>query len=132
MKTVKTLLSLLVISLITFQSIYSQEEVIYVKMASEQQNVTKEMKTYLIEREIPDAGLLSSEQLKGISQKSCTVLKEMGSDIQWLHSYVAENKVYCLYLAKNEELIRQHALAGGFPVNYITELATVISPETAR
>lgn len=132
MKTVKTLLSLLVISLITFQSIYSQEEVIYVKMASEQQNATKEMKTYLIEREIPDAGLLSSEQLKGISQKSCTVLKEMGSDIQWLHSYVAENKVYCLYLAKNEELIRQHALAGGFPVNYITELATVISPETAR
>jgi len=90
------------------------------------------MKTYLIEREIPNAGQLTPEQLKGISQKSCGVLKEMGPKIEWVQSYVAGNKIYCIYKAENEELIREHAKKGGFPANVITEVATVISPATAN
>lgn len=90
------------------------------------------MKTYLIEREIPDAGKLTPEQLKGISQKSCTVLKQMGPTIEWQHSYVTGNKIFCVYKAENEELLREHAKKGGFPVNKITEVGTVISPETAN
>jgi len=95
------------------------------------QNTTT-MKTYLIEREIPDAGKLTPEQLKGISQKSCGVLKEMGPKIEWQHSYVTGNKIVCIYKAENEELIREHAKKGGFPVNKITEIGTVISPATAN
>ncbi|TMU55753.1 DUF4242 domain-containing protein [Flagellimonas algicola] len=90
------------------------------------------MKTYVIEREIPDAGLLSQAQLKGISQKSCSVLENMGSEIEWMHSYVADDKVYCLYKAVNKELIEEHAKKGGFPVNSIQELSTVIGPNTAK
>lgn len=93
---------------------------------------TTEMKTYLIEREIPDAGKFTPEQLKGISQKSCSVLTEMGPQIQWLHSYVTGNKIYCIYKATNEELIREHAKKGGFPANTIVEIGSVISPETAK
>ncbi|MDT0605673.1 DUF4242 domain-containing protein [Croceitalea rosinachiae] len=89
------------------------------------------MKTYLIEREIPDAGKLTQEELKGISQKSCTVLSEMGSGIEWLHSYVTDDKVYCVYKAENKELLRIHAEKGGFPANRISELSTEISPATA-
>lgn len=91
-----------------------------------------EMKTYLIEREIPGAGKLTPEQLKGISQTSCTVLKEMGPSIQWVHSYVTGNKIYCIYKAENEELIREHAKKGGFPANSIVEVGSTISPETAN
>lgn len=89
------------------------------------------MKTYLIEREIPGAGNLSAVDLKNVSQKSCTVLKDM-QDIQWVHSYVTGNKIFCIYKAANEELIREHGKKGGFPVNSITEINTVISPETAK
>jgi hypothetical protein len=89
------------------------------------------MKTYLIEREIPDAGKLTAEQLKGISQKSCSVLKEMGPRIEWIQSYVAGNKIYCIYKAESAELIKEHAIKGGFPANTITEVANVISPATA-
>src|SRR5215471_7900466 len=78
-----------------------------------------EMKTYLIERDIPDAGKLTPDQLKAISQKSCSVLKEMGPDIKWIKSFVTQNKIYCIYMAKNEELIRDHAAKGGFPANAI-------------
>ena len=91
-----------------------------------------EMKTYLIEREIPDAGKLTPEQLKGISQASCTVLKEMGPKIEWVHSYVTGNKIFCIYKAENEDLIREHAKKGGFPANSITQVATIISPATAN
>lgn len=91
-----------------------------------------EMKTYLIEREIPDAGKFTPEQLKGISQKSCSVLTEMGPKIQWLHSYVTGNKIYCVYKAENAELIREHAKKGGFPANTIVEIGSVISPATAK
>ena len=119
-------------SLLSYQTAYAQQEVVYVKIAQEKSEKNNAMKTYLIEREIPEAGNLSPEQLKGISQQSCSVLKEMGPQIEWLHSYVTDNKVYCLYKAENEELIREHAQKGGFPVNYITEMATTISPETAK
>lgn len=95
------------------------------------ENSAPTMKTFLIEREIPDAGLLSAQQLKEISQKSCSVLQEMGPEIQWLHSYVTEDKIYCLYRAENKEAIMEHASKGGFPANSITELSTQISPETA-
>jgi hypothetical protein len=91
-----------------------------------------EMKTYLIERDIPDAGKLTPEQLKAISQKSCNVLQEMGPDIQWVQSYVTDNKIYCVYKAKNEELIKEHAAKGGFPANYIMEIGSIISPATAK
>ena len=93
---------------------------------------TTEMKTYLIEREIPGAGKLTAEDLKGISQKSCTVLKEMGPRIQWVQSYVTGNKIFCVYKSENEELIREHAKKGGFPANSITEISSVISPATAN
>lgn len=91
----------------------------------------KQMKTFLIEREIPDAGKFTPEQLKGISQKSCSVLAEMGPQIQWVHSYVTGNKIYCIYRAENAELIREHAKRGGFPANSIVEVGTMISPATA-
>jgi hypothetical protein len=90
-----------------------------------------DMKTYVIEREIPNAGKLTAEQLKGISQTSCSVLKEMGPSIQWIQSYVTGNKIYCIYKAQNEELIKEHAKKGGFPANSINEVATIISPATA-
>lgn len=90
------------------------------------------MKTYLIERDIPNAGKLTPEQLKGISQKSCGVLKEMGPQIEWVQSYVAGDKIFCIYKAQNEELIREHAKKGGFPANKITEIFTGISPATAK
>jgi hypothetical protein len=91
-----------------------------------------QMKTYLIEREIPGAGKLTAEQLKSISQTSCAVLKEMGPKIQWIQSYVTGNKIYCVYKAENEELIREHAKKGGFPANNIIEIGSVISPATAN
>lgn len=90
------------------------------------------MKTYLIERDIPGAGKLTPEQLKAISQKSCSVLKDMGPQIQWIQSYVTGDKIFCVYKAENEELIREHAKKGGFPANKITEVSTEISPATAE
>ncbi|HVM88151.1 MAG TPA: DUF4242 domain-containing protein [Puia sp.] len=90
------------------------------------------MKTYLIERDIPDAGKLTPEQLKSISQKSCNVLKDMGPQIEWVQSYVTGDKIFCVYKAENEDLIREHAKKGGFPANVITEISTVISPATAK
>ena len=93
---------------------------------------TTTMKTYLIERDIPGAGKLTHEQLKAISQKSCGVLKEMGPQIQWIQSYVTGDKIFCVYKAENEELIREHAKKGGFPANKITEVSSEISPATAE
>jgi hypothetical protein len=90
------------------------------------------MKTYLIERDIPGAGNLTPEQLKAISQKSVAVLKEMGPQIQWIQSYVTGDKIFCVYKAENEDLIREHAQKGGFPANKITEVDTQISPATAQ
>jgi cell division inhibitor SulA len=90
------------------------------------------MPKYVIEREIPDAGKLSAEELQAISQKSCSVLRELGPSIQWVQSYVTGDKVYCVYIAPNEELIREHASQGGFPANRISEIKQVIDPTTAE
>ena len=90
------------------------------------------MPKFVIEREIPGAGDLSPEELRGISQTSCGVLEQMGPRIQWLHSYVTGDKVYCVYIAPNEETIRQHAQAGGFPANRVSEIKSVIDPTTAE
>lgn len=90
------------------------------------------MKTFLIEREIPGAGNFSWDQLKAISQKSCSVLNEMGPKIEWQHSYVTGDKIFCIYKAENETLIREHADKGGFPANNIIEVSSVISPATAN
>jgi hypothetical protein len=90
------------------------------------------MHTYVIERNIPGAGSFSKEKLKEISQKSNGVLKGMGPDIQWVNSYVTGDKVYCIYRAKNEDLIREHAKLGGFPADRISEVDTVISPATGK
>ena len=90
------------------------------------------MPKYIIEREIPGAGKLSAAELKAIAQKSCGVLNKLGPQIQWVQSYVTGDKVYCVYLAPNERLIREHAQQGGFPANRISEVETVIDPTTAE
>jgi hypothetical protein len=90
------------------------------------------MPKYLIEREIPNAGKLSAEELQGISQKSCGVLQEMGPQIQWVESFVTDDKVYCVYIAPNEAAVREHAQKGGFPANRISEIKSVIDPTTAE
>ena len=89
------------------------------------------MKKYLIERQIPGAGKLSPAELKAISQQSCDVLGGIGPDIKWLHSYVTNDTIHCVYLAANEELIREHASKGGFPANNVMEVKTMIDPSTA-
>ena len=90
------------------------------------------MPKYVIEREIPEAGKLSAEELQGISQKSCGVLQEMGPQIQWLESFVTDDKVYCVYIAPNEEAVREHAQKGGFPANRISKVKLVIDPTTSE
>lgn len=90
------------------------------------------MPRYVIEREIADAGKMSPEQLQAISQKSCSVLRDLGPEIQWIESYVTDNKIYCVYIAPNEEMIRIHAQEGGFPANRISEVRAVIDPTTAE
>jgi hypothetical protein len=90
------------------------------------------MPTYVIEREISEIGNSSQDQLKAISQASCNVLNGMGSDIKWNHSYVTDNKIYCVYDAPNEEMILEHARQGGFPANSINKVANIISPATAQ
>ena len=90
------------------------------------------MPKFIIEREIPGVGNLTSEQLRAISQKSRDVLTRLGTDIQWIQSYVAGNKIYCVYLAPSEELIRKHAILGGFPANLICKISAVIEPLTAE
>ena len=88
------------------------------------------MPKYLIEREITGAGKLSPQQLQAISQKSCSVLNKLGSQIQWLHSYVVDDKIYCVYISPNEEMIREHARQGGFPANRVSEVKAMIDPTT--
>ncbi|MEO7477029.1 MAG: DUF4242 domain-containing protein [Gemmatimonadales bacterium] len=90
------------------------------------------MPKFVIERDLPGAGKLSAEDLQGISQKSCTVLGELGTQIQWLESYVTPDKIYCLYLSPTEELIREHARRGGFPATRVAEVKATIDPTTAE
>jgi hypothetical protein len=90
------------------------------------------MPKFVIEREIPGAGKFSAEQLQAISQTSCGVLREMGPQIQWLHSYVTDDKIYCVYIAPDEETVRQHAHKGGFPANKIAQVRSTIDPTTSE
>jgi hypothetical protein len=90
------------------------------------------MPKYIIEREIAGAGKLTPEQLQGISQKSCDVLKKLGPQIQWLESYVTDDKVYCVYIAPDEATVREHAKQGGFPANRVSEVKGIIDPTTAE
>ena len=90
------------------------------------------MPKYVIERNIPGAGKLSAEQLKGISQTSCGVLSKLGPQIQWVQSYVTDDKIYCIYNAPNEAMVREHAALGGFPANLVSAVSTIIDPVTAE
>ena len=90
------------------------------------------MPQFVIEREMPGAGRLGQEDLKAVSQGSCDVLRQLGSDIQWVHSYVTDHKIYCVYRAPSEELIRQHAEKAGFPANSIARVRATIDPTTAE
>jgi cell division inhibitor SulA len=90
------------------------------------------MPRYVIEREMPGAGSLSPEQLQAASQTSCGVLRNLGPTIQWLHSYVTDDKIYCVYIAPDKKLIEEHAQRGGFPANRISEVHAVIDPTTAE
>jgi len=90
------------------------------------------MPKYVIERDLPGAGKLSSEQLQGISQKSCGVLKNLGPQIQWVTSYVTDDKIYCVYIAPNADMVREHAKQGGFPANKVSQVRSVIDPTTAE
>jgi Protein of unknown function (DUF4242) len=90
------------------------------------------MPKYVIERDIPGAGNLKQNELQAISQKSCSVLKNLGAQIQWVHSYVTQDKIYCVYIAPDEKTVREHANQGGFPANRISEIKTTIDPTTAE
>lgn len=130
MKKIKILRVLILIGFFSINYLGAQEK---------EQPITKKttmdkstIKTYLIERNIPGAGDLTATDLKGISQKSCDVLKEMGPDIQWVNSYVTQDKIYCVYRAPNKEMILEHAKKGGFPANHIIEIENQMSPRTAE
>ena len=90
------------------------------------------MPKYVIEREIPNAGQLSADELRAISQQSCGVLSRMGPQIQWVECYVTDDKVYCIYIAANEAMVREHARQGGFPANRVSEVKSIIDPTTAE
>lgn len=90
------------------------------------------MPKYVIEREVPGAGSLSAEQMQAISQTSCGVLQKLGPQIQWVQSYVTGDKIYCIYNAPNEEIVREHAIQGGFPANKVSEVKAIIDPTTAE
>lgn len=90
------------------------------------------MPKYVIERDIPNAGSLTEQQIQAISQKSCSVLQNLGPQIQWVHSYVTDDKIYCVYIAPNEEMVKEHAKQGGFPANRVSEVKRMIDPTSAE
>ena len=90
------------------------------------------MPKFVIEREIPGAGSMSVQQVQAVAEKSCSVLRNLGPQIQWLHSYVTENKIYCVYIAPNDEMVREHARQGGFPANSVSQVKRIIDPTTAE
>jgi len=92
----------------------------------------EEMPKYVVEREIPNAGSLTQDQVQGISQKSCSVLKNLGPQIQWVESYATQDKIYCVYIAPNEAMVREHAKQGGFPANRVSEVKQIIDPTSAE
>ena len=121
----KTLSIIFILAVFTTSQMKAQQ-------SEKSESMNNDLKTYVIEREIPGAGQLTPEELKNISQASCSVLSEMGPSIEWQHSYVTGDKVYCVYKAENKELVEEHARKGGFPANVISEVATTISPATAK
>ena len=121
----KTLSIIFILAIVTTSQMKAQQ-------SEKSESMNNDLKTYVIEREIPGAGQLTPEELKNISQASCSVLSEMGPSIEWQHSYVTGDKVYCVYKAENKELVEEHARKGGFPANVISEVATTISPATAK
>jgi hypothetical protein len=123
-KIVKQLSVLLVSLLVTTLAVNAQ--------SSPATTPAKEMKTYVIERDIPGAGQFTAEKLKDISKTSCSVLKDMGPGIQWIQSYVTGDKIFCVYKAENVELLTEHAKKGGFPITRVYEVSSVISPATAN
>jgi hypothetical protein len=127
MKAINTLLVLFIV--LTTLSCANKESSTADMIRAEATHENKNM--YVIEREIEGAGDLTEEELQGISQVSCGVLDELGSDIEWLHSYVTGDKIYCVYRATNEELVREHAKKGGFPANSVAKVGTIIDPSTA-
>ncbi|WP_242157964.1 DUF4242 domain-containing protein [Aestuariivivens sediminis] len=129
MKILKSVL-ILAMAIVNF-NVMSQETSVP-NLLRDQLNVT-DNHVYVIERELPGAGNLSAEELEAISQTSCGVLEKMGEDnIKWLHSYVTGDKIYCVYRAKNEELVKEHAAKGGFPANSVAEVKSIIDPSTAN
>jgi len=90
------------------------------------------MPKYVIERDIPQAGNLTQQEIQAISQKSCSVLENLGPQIQWVHSYVTDDKIYCVYIAPNEEMVKEHAKQGGFPANRVSEVKHIIDPTSAE
>src|SRR5688572_27297818 len=131
MKNVRKINVLLVALMFVSMAALAQQASTKQKKEKEKSTQTKTMNTYVIEREIPEAGKLNAVDLQGISQKSCSVLKELGPDIEWVQSYVTDNKIFCIYRAENEEILRTHAAKGGFPINSVHKLSTMISPATA-
>ena len=129
MKTLKKSFSLLIAAMLLI-GYFSYAQTTSATNNSQTSNQTQ-MKTYLIERNIPNAGKLTHEELKAISQKSCSVLNEMGPTIQWIQSYVVGDKIYCVYKATSEDQLKEHGLKGGFPVDHIYEVENIISPATA-
>jgi hypothetical protein len=128
MKILKGLLIFIIALLVINCTTNEKPSTVMLKLESLKDN----QHMYVIEREIPNAGKLTAEELKAISQTSCGVLEKMGSEIQWVHSYVTKDKIYCVYLAPNEEMVREHAKQGGFPANSVSEVATIIDPKTAE
>ncbi len=90
------------------------------------------MPKYVIERIVPGAGKMTAEELKALSLRSCNVINKLGPQIQWIHSYVTDNKIYCIYVAPNEEMVREHARLGGFPANLVSVVKTIIDPTTSE
>lgn len=127
----KTTMNMLLMVLILGSTAAFSQTASATKTKNEKSMERKTMNTYVIEREIPNAGKFNATELQGIAQKSCSVLKELGPDIEWVESYVTENTIFCIYRADNEEILRTHAMKGGFPVNSINLLSTKISPATA-
>jgi hypothetical protein len=127
LKTIEVLVLLMLLSLAAFSQTVAAKNSENKKLME-----TKKMQTYVIEREIPTAGNLNGSDLRTISQTSCSVLKDLGPQIQWVESYVTDNKIFCIYRAENEEILREHAKKGNFPINAIHPLNTMIGPETAK
>jgi hypothetical protein len=131
MRKITKQISLLIVSTI-FTGMASMAQTTAMASNTKNNETTITMHTYVIERDIPGAGQFTPEKLKTIAKTSCSVLKDMGPGIQWVQSYVSEDKIFCIYKAENIEMLKEHAQKGGFPINNVYEVSSVISPATAN